>query len=338
MRAKLTATLVGFVLGGCSSTATGPSNTSHVPVAVVTAAGDTQTGYWAASLAKPLVAVVMDSSGHGVPNVPVSFAVLSGGGSVGTPSASTDSLGRATTLWTMGDTVGLQRAVAVLAVRAESTTFKAFAYARPLSADSVTAYAVGEFLTGSAFTVAANCGGTITVNCSGGVPGSPVAVTVVRESLAVAGNPVALQVDITARLAVSTTVDIPLEAAGIQCGLAVNTAAGSIPTVGLTAHLDFGRLENTGQGVDEVYVTNVTLTDLESADVSLNGGTLCSTIGAGASFYLSTLTGMFADGLKGVFCAGSGSVPITTCPPKRPNFAPPATRRRNGIRGGGATP
>jgi hypothetical protein len=75
---------------------------------VAAASGVAQSGMVGQALAAPLVVLVNDSRSHPAAGVAVSFAVTSGGGSVGTPAATTDAAGHAQTTWTLGTVAGSQ--------------------------------------------------------------------------------------------------------------------------------------------------------------------------------------------------------------------------------------
>ena len=64
--------------------------------------GDKQSGAGNSTLPNPLVVQIRDGSNNPLPNVPVSFAVTNGGGSVYPTSALTDANGRASTSLTLG--------------------------------------------------------------------------------------------------------------------------------------------------------------------------------------------------------------------------------------------
>ena len=66
------------------------------------ATGGSQSGSFGAMLAAPVVLKVVDAYGNPVAGTAVTFAVASGGGSVGTPSATTNASGLASTTWTLG--------------------------------------------------------------------------------------------------------------------------------------------------------------------------------------------------------------------------------------------
>lgn len=73
--------------------------------------GDGQLGLISTLLASPLRVRVADAFGNGVVTT-VTFAVASGGGSLGTPSGTTNGAGEAQTTWTLGTLVGAQSVTA----------------------------------------------------------------------------------------------------------------------------------------------------------------------------------------------------------------------------------
>ena len=70
--------------------------------------GNNQNGTVNAPLADSLVVRVLDEKGRPVPDQPVSWSVLSGGGSVSPVSGKTDADGRAGAKWTLGPAAGAQ--------------------------------------------------------------------------------------------------------------------------------------------------------------------------------------------------------------------------------------
>ena len=75
---------------------------AQVPASVAKAAGDGQSATVGTSVATSLTVQVLDATANPITGVTVTFAVTSGGGSVGTPSTTTDGTGNATTTWTLG--------------------------------------------------------------------------------------------------------------------------------------------------------------------------------------------------------------------------------------------
>jgi hypothetical protein len=78
-----------------------------VPVALLLASGGGQSITAGAILAAPVVVQVIDAAGNGVPGIPVTFT-LATGGSVSPASATTDAGGLASTQWRLGSTQGPQ--------------------------------------------------------------------------------------------------------------------------------------------------------------------------------------------------------------------------------------
>ena len=83
--------------------------------AILVSSGDEQSGTVGQPLAVSLVAQVNAADDLGVRDVVVRFAVASGGGTLSVDSMVTDSLGRASTIWTMGTSPGSQSVTATAA-------------------------------------------------------------------------------------------------------------------------------------------------------------------------------------------------------------------------------
>ena len=79
--------------------------TPTLGLALSVVSGDGQSGIVGRALASPLVIRATDSKGHPQRNLPVSFGVTSGGGSVSPASIRTDQNGFAQTSWTLGTSV-----------------------------------------------------------------------------------------------------------------------------------------------------------------------------------------------------------------------------------------
>jgi len=72
--------------------------------------GNAQSGAINAALPTALQVTAVDQFGNGVSGVSIAWQVNGGGGSVAPPSSSTGASGAATTIWTLGATVGAQTA------------------------------------------------------------------------------------------------------------------------------------------------------------------------------------------------------------------------------------
>ena len=191
-----TARIVAQLLTGPTDQVT--LNVLPLPTTIALQSGSGQTGLVGNSLANPLVALVTAADGIGVGGVTVTFAVASGGGSVGTATVVTDGAGLAQTTWKLGSTAGTQTVTASsgtltgspvtftatarslaptkLAVTAQPANATAGAtlatvtiVAQTASGDPASAFTGAVTLTLAGGTSGATLGGTTTVNAVGGV-------------------------------------------------------------------------------------------------------------------------------------------------------------------------
>jgi uncharacterized protein YjdB len=133
-----TVTAAGLVRGVAPGTATvtataeGRSGsatvtvTSGTPAQLVKVSGDDQSAPRRTTLPQPLVVRVLDAQGSPVPNVPVTWFVSKGGGSVSPWLVLTDGGGYASTRFTLGNGRGSHEATAFV-VRLRTVTFDATA-------------------------------------------------------------------------------------------------------------------------------------------------------------------------------------------------------------------
>ena len=117
-----------------SGTATVTVN--QVPTIVERIDGDAQRGRPRTTLARPLVARVLDAGGNPVAGAAVFFSPSGGSGFVTPGTAPTDTAGEARTSWTLGDSFGSQSLVASVA-DGTNTVFTATAQRPNELADSV---------------------------------------------------------------------------------------------------------------------------------------------------------------------------------------------------------
>lgn len=90
---------------GCGGKDEGPDNSNQATqLQLVT--GDAQTGPVGAPLATPLTVRAVTASGVGVAGVTVRFDVAAGGGGLTSATATTGTTGQASSIWTLGPTVG----------------------------------------------------------------------------------------------------------------------------------------------------------------------------------------------------------------------------------------
>ena len=109
-----------FAATACSDSPAAPTSGPAAFVDVV--AGDDQTGTVGAQLPLPVIVFVTDAEDRPVRNQAVTFAVMSGGGSVDQASAVTDEFGLAQVRWTLGTTVETEHRLEARAVRGNGST------------------------------------------------------------------------------------------------------------------------------------------------------------------------------------------------------------------------
>jgi len=85
-----------------------------IPDHITVVSGANQDGHPYQALANSLVVVLEDQSGGPVPNYPLTWTVLSGGGTVTPASPSTDANGRSAAYWVLGGAKGAQTVTALV--------------------------------------------------------------------------------------------------------------------------------------------------------------------------------------------------------------------------------
>ena len=126
--------------GGVSGSA---SVTVRQEVDSLAASGDAQSADAGSALDSAVVVTALDARGNPVAGATVSFAVLSGGGSVDPAGGTTDEAGAAATTWTLGNAAGVQEleAVAAAGVASAADSLVVGATALALEPVAVAAYA-----------------------------------------------------------------------------------------------------------------------------------------------------------------------------------------------------
>jgi subtilisin family serine protease len=133
--------LLGLVAAGVISAACGSSNDeNNSPSAILIVAGNGQTAVAGGTLLQPITVQVNDKQGDAVKGADVTFGVTAGGGSVQTATVSTDAQGQASTIWTVGTSVGTAN-TAMASVRGVGTaaTFTATVTAAGVASATVVA-------------------------------------------------------------------------------------------------------------------------------------------------------------------------------------------------------
>ncbi len=94
---------------------------------IVKASGDQQIGTVGAALATPIEVRLEDRLGSPIEGIQLDFVVTVGGGSLASPTATTNSDGRATSSWTLGTQAGTHQVTTTVSGESSSTAFSATA-------------------------------------------------------------------------------------------------------------------------------------------------------------------------------------------------------------------
>ena len=331
-----TARIVAQLLTGPTDQVT--LNVLPLPTSIAASSGSGQSALVGATLPNPLVAVVTAADGLGVAGVTVTFAVATGGGSIGTASAVTNAAGLAQTTWKLGSSVGTQTVTATAgSLSGSPVTFSATARSLAATKLSVTAQpattaagtniapvtivaltAAGD--TASSFT------GAVTLTIAGGASGATLGGTITANAVAGVATFTGLQITksgtgytITAAStgltsAATNTFDITPAAANklaFTSQPTSNVAGVSIGTLSVAAQDQFGNTVTS-------FTSSVALALASNPGSSTIGGTTSVNAVAGiATFGPLTLnhvgTGYtLSASATGVTSATSGSFDIFT--------------------------
>ena len=193
-------------------------------------------------------------------------------------------------------------------------------YKMPLSQATIQS-AVDLFTTGTD-TVPVQCGGTVPIDCPGGASGPVITISRARVVDSLFLQRLDTAYSFSAYVTLTSSQDIPVTIPVVgDCGLHLDTSAGSSPTVHLSGQAYFTSSVPAGP-LDELALT-FNLDGLEAADFSLSGGTACALANEAASFYVGTILSALGTGAPIFLCAGSGPGLFALCP-----SSPSAAERR----------
>ena len=104
------------ILGGCGEATSGPTSVKPEDFAssLRLLSGNQQTGSVGAALAEVLTVKVVDAGGQPVAGATVLWQVRDGGGTINPPASTSSVSGLASVTWTLGTTLGANKAVAIL--------------------------------------------------------------------------------------------------------------------------------------------------------------------------------------------------------------------------------
>ena len=115
-------TLLAVSAAACSDSGPGTNPDTATPAAISVASGNNQTADVGAELGAPLVVRVANASDGPIQGVTVDWSVLSGGGTLGSVSSTTNAQGQAQTTYTAGAAAGAHQVRATVRGSAGLTT------------------------------------------------------------------------------------------------------------------------------------------------------------------------------------------------------------------------
>jgi Bacterial Ig-like domain (group 2) len=108
-------------LAACGGTDSTTPAKDVVPASITAVSTDTIRGVVGAQGSVPLAVIIKNKAGDLIDTAVVTFAIVSGNGTLGSTSVRTDATGKAQTTWTLGGTVGVQKATATVGALAPVT-------------------------------------------------------------------------------------------------------------------------------------------------------------------------------------------------------------------------
>jgi hypothetical protein len=191
---------------------------------------------------------------------------------------------------------------------------RAFEILTPLTKDLPTAQAAAAFLLpdSSDVDVPASCGSNPQVDCPNGTPLPPADQLHVTAARTVGNEvPAASRFDVSALLGVSTLIPVKVTTSGVTCDLSATSANGATPQWKLDFQEQFVHPPSSDEW--RINIGNVSLTQVDDADLSLSGGGLCSVVPVSSikNQVIDQLAAQFATSL----CAATGPDYIGYCPP-----------------------
>ena len=142
-RSAIACTALALSAAACNrdSATTGPSGSTSKDFAanLRLVSGDQQLGAMGSALSQPIIVKVVDAGGQPVTGAAVTFSVRAGGGSINPAANVSDANGLVSSTWTMGTSLGENKAVALLTNQflLDSAVFKATATTGPANALSL---------------------------------------------------------------------------------------------------------------------------------------------------------------------------------------------------------
>lgn len=174
-----------------------------------------------------------------------------------------------------------------------------------------TVQAAVDMVTTGQIKIVGTCLGTVPLNCPGGTLAAPTHLSLTRTADSVAlvtGQDYYYFSATMSAVSPGIPVTIPLIGA---CTLTIDTSPGISPTITLTGTVHFASQTLNGP-IDRLDFSDITVTDFETADVSITGSLSCASAGFSAGFYIGQLQTFFEQGAS--LCSAPGPALLQPCP------------------------
>ncbi len=312
--------------------------TGIAPVAttIEKVSGDNQYGYAGEPLADPIVVVVKDQFGNPMSGVSVSFAVITGGGTVSPSDQDTNEQGKAQANWTLGPNPG-KNEVQVSVSGLSPVIFTAEGTLRPSSIEKVS----GDDQTGVVGTDLPESLVVLVKDQLGNpLPGATATFTVIQGDGKVNGeNSVEVQTGVDGKASVALTLGttagtdnniVQVSVEGVEQTLTFTASAqpGPAATVTVTASPDSLRADGSSTStvtatVKDIY-GNLIPTETVTVEISQGSGSLGNVTNNNDGTYTATYTASTTPGTVIITATTSngktGSVTLTLTSPNNPPY------------------
>lgn len=173
------------------------------------------------------------------------------------------------------------------------------------------------------FPIPPSCGGNPSICCPNGQPSAtcgPMAIDLNQQTgdaarLAITPVQSASRVDVTIRARVKTRNPLPITYSGIDCTVSIDTTRSSPADLRVDLSITFTQDPTTG--TTRVTASNTAVTQIDSGDISLGGGFLCSLGGTFISLFIGTLTdqiaGQIEDTVNSSLCKACDTGSVAEC-------------------------
>lgn len=173
------------------------------------------------------------------------------------------------------------------------------------------------------FNAPANCTGSTPTCCPGGRPKSPcgpididIKTPGTQPRLELRPSQGNARLDVTVRARVKTETDIPVRLPIVgDCGLAIDSTAGTVKDVQVDAPINFA--VDAAAGTTRVSVGTVALANLATEDVALHGGFGCAVADFGLGLFIGVLRDNLTSAIQGTIqgqtCKACPSGQVAEC-------------------------